>query len=786
MVYWVIMFLLGELIGHLFAINQGFSLVIGIVILVGMNRVSHCPGIKRLVIIWWLGFAFVILGCIRIYHWEQNIRRCEALYDKEVLIKGQIIKRIDKEEQKKYQLQFVNLNGKLCIGKAQFEWMGELYPGDFVEMQGIGEAFLRATNPGGYDEKDNAYQNGICLKMKDIVLSKQARTKISIRYEAYCVRRYISDVYKKLFSEAEASLANAMVLGEKSMLDQDIKALYQRNGIAHLIAISGLHVAMIGGTIYHLLRKLLGGYFVSALIGMLFILLYGFMTGLSGATVRAITMLIMMIGAEMFGRCYDAMTAIFVALFIMLIANPFQIGQAGFWLSFGAVVGIVWVAPILQQSFLGKLLPISNFWVSVSVQLVTFPIIIWFFYEIPVWGIFLNLIVVPLMSLLLFFLLVAGVLGCVSFSFAKSFAFFAHMIFCFYEWICVQFERLPFHTICLGRPSILCIFIYYIFLLAFLMASSRKWFVKYKRLFLVVGSICMMLVVVCVKIPQTLCICMFDVGQGDGIYVQTPNRIHILVDGGSSSVFKVGKYVLKNGTKFYGANELDYVFVTHMDRDHYEGIEELIADKTYQIHNLVLPAISNPDEAYLRLENEAQSHGIQIYHMKRGDCISFGEVRFQCLNPMKQVYEDKNQGSLVLLLNYHNFDMLFMADADKSVEEELLANGLVGQSRVDVLKVAHHGSKTASSETFLAAIRCKTALVSVALKNQYGHPATEVMRRLQEYCKKIYLTKDNGAVTIESDGKKYKVIPYIEDDSFFTKMGIEASRQNGRIENESD
>lgn len=217
--------------------------------------------------------------------------------------------------------------------------------------------------------------------------------------------------------------------------------------------------------------------------------------------------------------------------------------------------------------------------------------------------------------------------------------------------------------------------------------------------------------------------------------------------------------MLKNSAKFYGAGKLDYVFVSHSDSDHYSGILELLEDDTVSVDNFVLPYITNPDESYRRLEQTAMEQGCRLYYMKRGDMLQIDGITFTCLNPETRDYADKNTGSLVLKLSYRNFDALLTGDMDKLVEECILAD-MDGET-IEFLKVAHHGSATASSEVFLKVVRPEVACVSVGEGNRYGHPAAEVMERLSVYAEKIYLTKDSGAITIDTDGRKYWVTPFL-------------------------
>ena len=752
MLYWVILFILGELLYRILPIS-----IIGIIaagMALGIYRIP-VAFVKKYNKVLWIGVLFFLFGAVRLGDISRQVSFCNMEEGTQVTVQGSVTEMEVSGKNTYYILKSKKIQGKEIAVKVRLSLKEEenIVLGSKLAATGVVKAFKNATNPGGYDEESYQYGKGVFLFLEDVEPVEVIKPVISVREYLYQIRQSVSKIYEVLFGEKNGSLASAMVLGKKESLDTDIKQLYQRNGIAHLLAISGLHIAMIGGTLYHLLRKWLGSYPVSAGIGILFIVLYGIMTGLSGATLRAVIMLITLIGAEVSGRRYDAVTAVSLALFLMLSANPFQITQAGFLLSFGAVLGIAVVNPLWKKFFPNMPKCLEGITVSISVQFMILPVMLYYFYEVPVYGILLNVVVVPLMSVLLFFLLSCGVIGAFFLKGAVLLAKPAQVIFWLYEALCNMSERLPFHTICTGKPSVLWIFFYYGIVCLMLVFGYRK---RYKLLFmtgaLYVGMFLMFL------LPGNLKICVLDVGQGDGIYIRTPDKKHILMDGGSSSKQKVGTYVLKNGIKYYGGATLDYVFVSHSDSDHYSGVLELFEEETIQIKNLILPDILNPDDAYRQIEQKALEKGCSLHYMKRGDKLTIGNVTFYCLNPLTKEYEDKNQGSLVFLVKYGAFDFLFTGDMDQMIEAEI-ADKI--KEEIEVLKVAHHGSATASSEFFLKKIKAEGACVSVGEKNSYGHPAKEVMERLEQFCEKIYLTKDSGAITIDTDGKKYQIRTFL-------------------------
>lgn len=826
--YWVSLFALGEVLSGVIPIEWiGLSMILIFLALCltwGALRRKHGQigeKCRRQGWILAMGFLFLMLGMFCMGKERRKVQECRQYREGTVWFQGRIKSRQSRTYGDCYIVSCHTLEWERHEefpqkSKTLYNMDVILYPnagetfllGSLIAGRGVVKPFSQASNPGEYDEEKTRLGNGVYLALEKAQIQQIYRPLLPVREWLAGWREHFSEVYGEILSERNASLARAMVLGDKEGLDQEIKALYQENGIAHLIAMSGLHIAMIGGGLYQLLRKKLGGYVVPAAIGISFITAYGVMTGLSGATLRAILMIIISIGAELCGRRYDMLTAIAAALLFMLIANPFQCTQAGFLLSFGAVFGIAAIGPLWKIMFPKLPVWLEGLCISISVQMVILPVILYYFYEVPVYGVLLNLLVVPLMEALLPLLLFGGVMGSFLPGLASVAMLPANGIFKLYEAVCRLSSRLPFHTLCTGRPPGWWLAAYYGGLLIFLAVvyrlhgrerkhkgqkeekehkrrakgkhSGQEKQKEYKRraqegnigqeeqeeyrrrmqgkqikkigisVFLFYGLLFLSL-----YRSGNLTITVLDVGQGDGIYIQTPGKKHILMDGGSSSKANVGKYVIANSVRYYGGERLDYVFISHSDSDHYSGVAELLESGELEIRNIVLPDIANPDEAYRNLVAYALKSQCKVYYMKRGDSLQVDGVRFQCLHPEHEEYPDKNTGSLVLALSYGRFDMLFTGDLDKEGEKKV--TGTLPKRRIEVLKAAHHGSATSSSEEFLKAVVPDAVCISVGKKNRYGHPAPEVMKRLAAYADKIYLTKEHGAITIETDGRTYRL-----------------------------
>lgn len=771
MIYWASLFILGEMISlQLPMIGIGCCVTGVLSFLLGipffMKEKLKSRG-ERMV--WYMGIVFLFLGVLSMFRLSKDIQILNQAHEKEVWFHGEIIQVDEKESTTRYIIKLKEIKmedtGYFIRRKICYVEEGEkrMEPGYRIEGRGVGKAYERATNPGGYDEKSYMFSSGIYLKLESGTITKMSWKTKSFRWVLYQVRVRLQENYHQLLSPKDASLAIAMVLGEKNGLDKDVKELYQNNGIAHLIAISGLHIAMIGGTLYRILRKMVGGFKIPVFVGIGFIVMYGVMTGLSGATCRAVIMLTLSLLADLTGRKYDVLSAVNFAFVLMLLENPYQITQTGFLLSYGAIFGIAWINPIWKIWF-EKLPKWSDAWfVSLSVQIVLTPIMLFFFYEIPVYSIFLNMIVIPCMNVLLADLILGGLIGLFHMGIAKVLIIPSYVVFRLYEALCNISERMPGNVYCTGRPSFLWIFIYYGMILFLLYYSYQKK-IKRSRKILGVGAV-FLLILMCIAGQKNgnLMVCMFDMGQGDGIYIKTRHNHHIMMDGGSSSQKKVGTYVLENGLKYYGCNRLDYVFVSHSDLDHYSGIQELLEGDEIQIQCLILPDIKNPDSGYQKLESLAIERGCQVRYMKKGDALEIDGVFLSCFNPERKEYEDKNSGSLVFGLTYENFHMLLTGDMDTLVEEQLMEEEWIRENTIEVLKVAHHGSDSSSSLEFLEKLHPEYACISVGSRNRYGHPVKRVLDDLNSVGANVIRTDEEGAIWIETTGKRMQVFTYKKD-----------------------
>jgi competence protein ComEC len=613
------------------------------------------------------------------------------------------------------------------------------------------------ANPGEFDSVTYYHARGITflgyVNDYECLESGGSPVRRSLMY----IQTRAQQVFQQTLPEQQAGIMEAMLLGVSGDLDSEIKDLYRRNGIAHILAISALHISILGATLYRLLRKLGLSYPLAGIPVILLLIAYGWMTGFSSSTIRAVMMFSLMLIGDMLGRTYDMLTAAGIACLYMLIEQPVRILDAGFLLSFSAVLTLGLLSPAVEE-----LLPWDSRWKNslvsgIMIQIITAPIIIHFYYEFPVYGFLLNFIVIPLMTPLI----ICGMLGLFLYPCLPSAGAAVIQpcgwILMLYQWLCEHVEQLPGAVLHIGVMAWWEILLYYVVLVGIYML----W--KYRRRSMILIWLALYIGILLLTSPHQLQITMLDVGQGDSILLQTPDGQMILLDGGSSTRSSIGTYVITPAVKYYGSNQLDYVFVSHMDSDHVNGIEELIErsmNHGLQIKRLVLPKTADGDAEFEALIQQAQNAGIAVYIMNQGETIQMGRVVLQCLYPGDTGSEgdSANNNSMVISVSYGSFDMLFTGDLEAIGEQLLMEQQVLG--RYNVLKVGHHGSSGASSRIFLEQIQPEIALISCGRKNRYGHPHEETLERLQEQNAEVYCTKEDGAIVLRTDGESLQLNVY--------------------------
>lgn len=571
------------------------------------------------------------------------------------------------------------LGGRLLCYLAEGQREPKL--GSYVEIEGRLKRFERASNPGQFDAALYYQISGISYRLDQAKITKTTTEYNRIGETLWQIRKHLSGILSLRLPEKEAALMQTILLGEKGSLDSEIKELYQRSGIAHILAISGLHVSVLGMGLYRLLRKIGVPVKGAALLSMLLLLFYGAMTGFSVSAMRAILMFGLRMLGEMLQRTYDMLTAIAAAAVMLLAGQPLFLKSASFVFSFGCVLGLCVVHPALTMPAAVPQQPKRRIkWQEILQRLlappammaVTLPMYLWFYYQIPPYSMLLNLLVIPLMSYLMAAGLLLLLVNPLPLPIWRIAAALIVGVFRIYERACRMCEGLPGAVLNLGKPAVWQLLVYLACLLAVILIRHRQ--SLWKRWLMMAGAVLILLV----RPADRLEITFLDVGQGDCIYVELPGKEKFLVDGGSSSVGSVGKYRILPFLKAKGVRYLEAVLVTHPDEDHCNGIQELLSQGKQQgirVGCLILPDIGegSKGQGYRELEKAASEAGISLQYISRGQYIQEKDTLLECLHPVSGFEStDANAYSIVLRFTSGSFTALLTGDLEGSGEQALL------------------------------------------------------------------------------------------------------------------
>lgn len=636
--------------------------------------------------------------------------------------------------------------------------------------------FSSSENDGGFDEKTYYNSMGIVFRGENAkIIEFQENKRLFLGEKLYLLKKEMMRCYDTYLPGEEAGLLRAMCLGDKTFLDTQAKSLFRDAGLSHILAVSGLHVSIVGMALFRFLKRMGFGYFLSGIFSAFTVLFYGSMVGFTNSSLRAVFMFFVLMLSMILGEAYDMVSSWMAAFIIVLCMEPLSVLNSGFVFSFGAVLGIFMIANPLVKRYEAlcedrfkktlryrrgknyrkslKEKTVSAVLFSVGIQLFTLPIVSFYYYEIPIYVVGLNLVLIPLLSVLIGGGLLGG-MGMVLFGRGKGILYVCHLILYFYEYTSDQSLQLPMARIVVGKPSVVKSLLYYavLFLLVYWKkiyanVTIRKWVVR------VLCMSLMLLFLLRFKGPGSTSISMLSVGQGDGICVISKEGVVYMVDGGSSSKKNIGKYTLKPFLSYHGISKVDCWLISHLDSDHISGLIELLEDG-YPVDTVVLTesvkqlSEETAREHYETIEDLCEKTGAMIRYIQTGDSFGTKSLSFVCLSPEKGEYDGTNENSMVLKMTYGDFDMIFTGDIGTEQEMDILNKRAKALEDVEILKSAHHGSKYSNCEKWLTEISPKLTLFSAGKNNRYGHPSKETLERMNN-CNLTYLsTIESGQVTL--------------------------------------
>lgn len=581
-----------------------------------------------------------------------------------------------------------------------------------------------------------------------------------------------------LFSAQNAGLARAIIMGDRSKIDPELRTEFSRAGLAHLMAVSGMHVGFVLLPLWFVLpwfRSSHGTRIAGLLTGGLLLLLYAGVTGFSVSVSRASLMAFFMILARLYHKPGTSMNILGAAAFILLLLDPLMLFEAGFQLSFLAVIIILTTLPGTRY-----LLPPGHRYrktgalfqfvmVSVLVQGGLYPVLIHYFQEFSLAGPVSNTLTVPLVQVMFLWTFVCLGISTVHPALAMWLNTPGDLIITGLTEYVSRVGTHPASWIETTLPGswVFGIWFFGVAILGSLRIPALRW-----------KMVCGLLA--CVILLQAgllrrqlrhpeLRVTFFDVGQADAILLQTPGGRSYLYDTGVwTPNYDSAERILIPELNAMGIRKLDGIILSHPHADHIGGmpslLEQMPVDTIYQ-SSFNQSSMQNVSGIYHRYMKRALEKEIPIRELSTGDMIGADpSLPMLVLSPSDKIKApDPNNHSIVLLILYGKSRLLLTGDAGAEAEHYLV-DTFRHYLRADLLKIGHHGSRTSSTGRFLEHVDARQGVASLALHNRYRHPHPEASRRIRDSGMKTHFTSLEGAVIYRSNGMSYKHVPWKKTD----------------------
>lgn len=655
----------------------------------------------------------------------------------------------EKEYKKVCTAKIVRNNKKILINIKMSQDIPSIKYGDSLYIEGEFKQPEEARNYKGYNYKQY-------LKTKKIIgtveLEKAKILKSSNGSFIHNIQKYIKDTINGTLTDEEGNLLLAILLGDKDKLSEDIQESFKTSNLSHMLAVSGAHVSYIILGLTYVLQNSIIGKKNEKIVCIIFLLFFMAITNFTPSVTRACIMAVLTLFSGIIYRKSDVYTNISVAALITLIFNPYNLLDLGFQLSYGGTIGIIiFIKRIQEKKSNSKVINYIKQMALVSIyaNIIIIPIMMYHFNTVSFTFIISNIMASPILGIIVitgFLFIIASITVK---PLTRLIAIFIKPILSILIKISQICSKLPFSNILVVTPYMFNVISYYAIILYCIKSKKNN---KCKII------ICLLIVLILINFiiyifPQKLRIFFIDVGQGDSTLIITPDKKTVLIDGGGSDSFDVGEKVLLPYLLDRRILKIDYVLISHFDTDHCGGILTIM--EKVKVKNIIISEQAEHSENYERFKKLMIHKRIRLIEVKKGDKIKIGRYsEFKILFPTSRLLSENplNNNSIVAQFNYNNFKMLFTGDIEKLAEQQILKTEKA-EIRADILKVAHHGSKTSSIPEFIKAVRPKIALIGVGKNNTFGHPNQQTIKNLENIKCRIYRTDIQGEIIIKIDQK---------------------------------
>ncbi|MBU4463075.1 MAG: DNA internalization-related competence protein ComEC/Rec2 [Proteobacteria bacterium] len=677
----------------------------------------------------------------------------------------------------------------------------DIFVGDRLSLIGKIRSIRNFNNPGGFNYRrymafkkiwGSAYVPG----KRVVILNRNSDPGINAIIEK--VRNRISDLIDSTGEGNPQGILKALIVGDKTGIAKDIGAAFNRAGVGHILAISGLHIGIIAAASFIFFRKLLSysKLFLwnawtkkgAAILSLFPVILYGLISGMSPSTQRAVIMATVFLMTFLFEREHDPINTLAIAAMIILIVHPPSLFSISFQLSFFAVLSIIYGWLLRYMKSTGNKGMIKKGWgirilerlfsfalVSFFAILGTLPLVMFYFNQISLVGIVANFLIVPiigfvvvplgLISVLLYPLSIFGVSICIK----ASAGVLAHTL-----GIVHYIAELPFAAIKTVTPNFFEICCYYILAWAILnlkgIGLRRRTAIIAAAFVIFAGSVDTCYWAYNRFWRNDLRVTIIDVGQGSCALVELPGGRCFLIDGGGfsdNSIFDVGERIVAPFLWRKKIKTIDTIILSHPNADHLNGL--LYIARHFNVKRLWCNSDSADINSYREFMEIIKKNRIKTVAFKdMPRTYEINGTRLKILYPPRDYIDERknekqrnfNNNSLVIKVSFGSKSILFPGDIMACAERDIIATH-GDELKSTVLIAPHHGSKTSGTAMFLEKIKPEIVIISSGWKNSFRFPNPSVLKRYNENGCRIFRTDKNGAVAISTDGRALKIKPFI-------------------------
>lgn len=756
-------------------------------------------GIKRVFIL----FFVFILGILRANYAMKTDNFLNDVYCKNAKIEGQIVSSkqiinskirffLNVKNIKIYNKEYENINSKILVNIDYNENIIDKFSiGDYIYIEGVLNPPKNSTNPYQFDYK-NYLLNKNCTnilysKSKTLKVIKEAQFLSNYNDSFYFVlkkfentRNEIIKKHSKNIKSPELEILSGLVFGSEAVSPDDkIKENFKNSGLLHLLAASGLNVALIYGIWWWLASLARLPYNLSIITGAVFVILYTFMTGFPPSILRASIMLLFVLFGKLIDRKTSTIALIFFVGFLILLFRPKMIFDIGFQLSFMVTLGLVVCCSVIIEKFKNidekykeKFKNSSRFkkyvfflfspeklvsivCVPLIAQLWVIPLQLHYFNNIAPLSVFANIAVVPFIGILSFIGFIGSIFSLVP-KISSFIVFVFDMIAKPFLTLLVKisefFASFKYSLITTSGFNLFQIFSFWGLILILTFYIQKNFSKKYLIYFLSLLVIFLMSFIKIDNIKQNLEIMMFDVQNADCFLIKTPNKKYIMIDSAKSGIrgFDDAKNIINPYLRNERIRKIDYLIITHFDSDHSGGAISLL--KNFRVNNIIIQNENKTTKTSKEILSYLKENKLNYKIINNNETI-LKEDNLEIKTFLPSLSNENNENSIITYLKYKNKNILFMADCGYKGFEKIKK---FIPNNIDILKIGHHGAQNSINKQMINYLYPKYSLIS-SKENDYNHPHYSTVNLLNEINSKIIQTKNHGFVKliINDDFKIY-------------------------------